>query len=145
MASDLNVNRVKPVTSDYNVNRRRMNQTQTQIDINWTSLWDNNKVEFWSLILFFFASALATAIRIIRRGRNGNYGVRSGHEAPAVSYRTESGTRCPEINVELPGDGVDNNQGSTDGGEGSGGGGEARDGRHESRFVHTAGRQSWRW
>ena len=41
------------------------------IKVDWASFWKNNKLEFWGVILFFFASALATAIRICRKSRNG--------------------------------------------------------------------------
>ena len=67
------------------------NKTELEkaINVDWAALFNNNKLEFWGVILFIFASALATAIRICRRNRHGHAALNPSNPTPAVTFRNK--------------------------------------------------------
>ena len=124
-------------------------EEKQQFEINWESLWEKSKIEFWGLIAFFLLSFVATVIRIYRKRQNGGRGRHrwngedAGHAGPGVSLANFGGGAG--TTDEGATESVRRLSSGEEGGGGGGDGDAGRDRHPPGCFKPTPGRTSWRW
>ena len=113
--------------------------------LTWDYLFDNSKVELWSLTLFLFFSLAASLIRILQKRRNG------GATGVTGAGTAEIGAASGRSTDEVDGNGgratetTPRDDGENDEGCGGDDSGKRGGGTFEPIVRWSRGRASWRW